>query len=75
MTHPHIDVHKISAFVSVSEELLMDMGIIPDTRPPSPPPTRRQRFRWWRAGQREKIARWCYEKISGEEMPDPEDYW
>lgn len=41
------NVRKIGQFVPISDELAMEYGLIPDTRPPSPPPSRRQRIRWW----------------------------
>jgi hypothetical protein len=40
-----------------------------------PPPTRRQRFRQCRRDTRERLAERAYELISGQEMPDPRDYF
>jgi hypothetical protein len=71
---PVIIPRKIASYISVDEELLMDMGIIPDTRPILPPPSIRTRFRWWRAQQRERLGQWAYVKISGEEFPEREDW-
>lgn len=39
-------VRKIHYFAPVSEELLMEYGLIPDTRPVPPPPPWRRRLRW-----------------------------
>ena len=63
---------KAQAVVPISTHLLMDMGVIPDTRPPrppTPPPTRRQRFGEWRARLRMRLATRAYEIISGEDAP------
>ncbi|MEV0616168.1 hypothetical protein AB0I81_22835 [Nonomuraea sp. NPDC050404] len=38
-------VRKMAAHVPISEEMAMDLGLIPDTRPAPPPPTLRQRAR------------------------------
>jgi hypothetical protein len=44
-----LEVHRLSHILHVSDEVLMDTGVIPDTRPPVPPPSRRARLRrWWR---------------------------
>lgn len=40
------EVRKMTAHIPISEEHAMDLGLIPDTRPPSPPPSWRQRARW-----------------------------
>jgi hypothetical protein len=42
-----INAHKIAALYSFSSEQAMDLGIIPDTRPPAPKPSRRVRLGWW----------------------------
>jgi len=39
-------VRKMSYTMPISTEHAMDLGLIPDTRPPSPPPSWRQRARW-----------------------------
>lgn len=70
----HMDVQKYSIMLPMSTDLAMDTGIIPDTRPPSPPPTRRERFRWWRYGLRERIAIWVYERISDDKFPSECDW-
>lgn len=62
-------VQKHTCPIEVPEELLMDLGVIPDTRPPRPPPSRRTRFRWWLAGQRERAARAAYRLIAGYDPP------
>ena len=61
---------KLAAHILVPESLLMDAGVIPDTRPPAPPPSRRTRFRWWRAQQRARIAGLAYRLIAGEDVPE-----
>jgi len=71
---PEFLVKKEVGYIQVSNELLMDMGVIPDTRAPAPPTPWRIRFRWWRAQKREDIAVWVYEKLSGGKFPDPYDY-
>lgn len=50
-----LDVRKYGTAMPVSDGLLMDEGLIPDTRPPLPPESRRVRFRRWR---REVVYRW-----------------
>lgn len=66
-------ITKHVAYLQVPEELLMDCGVIPDTRPPRPPPSRRTRFRWWRAAARDRLARRAYRVIAGEDVPEPDD--
>ena len=39
-------VHKMTYSMPISEDLAMEYGLIPDTRPAPTPPTRRQRARW-----------------------------
>lgn len=55
-------------------ELAMEMGLIPDTRPPAPKPTRWQRFRGWRrdevAAARLAVGSW----IAGTDLSDREDW-
>jgi hypothetical protein len=41
------EVKKMSYTMQISTEEAMDLGLIPDTRPAPPPPTRRQRARAW----------------------------
>ena len=65
---------KMSAVIPVSLDLLMDEGVIPDTRPKTmrKPPSRRERFRMSRSRWRRSVAEWLYELISGEELPEEE---
>lgn len=35
---PRMTVHKVEGYLPIPEEILMDEGIIPDTRPPRPRP-------------------------------------
>lgn len=65
-----VNVTKYAGLVQMSEYAAMDYGLIPDTRPPLPPPTRRERFRWWRqqavAQARTRLATW----IAGYDITD-----
>lgn len=70
---PTLTAQKYGFTIPVPNELLMDMGIIPDTRK-YVPPTRRERFRWWRRNQRERLGIWVYERISGETFPSADDF-
>jgi hypothetical protein len=67
---PELLVKKMQALIPISYELLMDLGVIPDTRPPRKPPTRRERFRWWRSGLRDRFSIWLYERVSGQSFPE-----
>ena len=40
-------VARMTSHIPISEEMAMDLGLIPDTRPAPPPPTRRQRAQAW----------------------------
>ena len=70
---------KVSAVIEVSNELLMDYGIIPDTRPKPPPLPWRARARRKIAGTvadwREQTARRAYKIIAGEWPDDREGDW
>jgi hypothetical protein len=59
--------------IEVSTDLLMDFGVILDTRPPLPPPSRRTRLRRKIEAIRLAVARRAYELISGYELDD-DDY-
>ncbi len=64
-------VEKRGTIMHISDELAMDEGLIPDTRPPAPPPTLRRRIRRarWAVGRRFNAARWwlgC--KIAGADL-------
>lgn len=52
-----IRVHKLVSYVEMPEELAMEYGLIPDTRPPYVPPRRSlvYRVRSILAGGRERI--------------------
>lgn len=69
-----LDARKFTAHIQVSEELLMDQGAIPDTRPPLPPPTWRTRLRRKREAWRERAAKRAYKIIAGYEPPNLEDW-
>lgn len=62
---PELTVHKMASYMVVSDELLMDAGLIPDTRPPAPPPSRRTRLRWWWTAWRERVGRRVGSWIAG----------
>jgi len=77
--HPYIAAKKISAIIPVSQEMLMDVGAIPDSRPKiehpkHPKPTWRPRFYCWRSRQKERLTYWLFEKLMGYPVPDPDDY-
>ncbi len=42
-----IEVVKFGHVLPISEDMAMDYGIIPDTRPPLPPLPHRTRLHWW----------------------------
>lgn len=67
-------VTKFEAAMPVSDDMLMDEGLIPDTRPPAPPSGRRVRFRRWRADVvyrwRMRVGSW----VAGVDL-DEEDDW
>jgi hypothetical protein len=52
----------------------MDHGLIPDTRPPAPKPSRRTRFRWWRSSARERLAGRVYRFITGHDLQTRDDW-
>lgn len=71
---PRIVVTKTSAILPMSDDQLMDAGIIPDTRPPVRIPWRRRaRWRWlaWRERAGRRVGGW----IAGVDLADREDYW
>jgi hypothetical protein len=65
---------KLSATILVPNELLMDAGVIPDTRPPRAPLPWRTRLRFRLDDWREKLARRAYKLIAGYDVPEPEDW-
>jgi hypothetical protein len=72
-----LSVTKMSGYLEVPEEMLMDFGVIPDTRP-KPVLTRREQFARWRRRRinsaRLALAGRAYRLISGEDVPEPEDW-
>jgi hypothetical protein len=66
---------KAASYIEVPNELLMDYGVIPDTRPKPPPPSWRTRFRWKREQWRERAARRAYRIVAGDWPDDREDDW
>jgi hypothetical protein len=71
---PQITVKKMTGYLQVPNEILADMGLIPWVWNKPYEPTRRERFRRWRSELRERIAVRLYERVSGENMPDPSDW-
>lgn len=73
MDQPRLDVQVISGFVPVSTEMLMDAGVIPDTRPPVVVPWRfRVRWRW--QAWRERVGRAVGTWIAGTDITVGEDW-
>lgn len=68
-------VRKLYAYEEAPDELLMDCGVIPDTRPKPPPPSWRTRLRWKRGDWREQTARRAYKVIAGYWPDGGEDDW
>lgn len=69
----HVRVVKHAAYVPVSDELLMDAGVIPDTRPPVRIPWhRRLRWRWqeWRERFGRKVGGW----IAGVDLSERDEW-
>jgi len=60
---------KRTSYIQVSDEVLMDAGLIPDTRDPLPRPSWRTRLRWWVEVQRERLG----ERIGGRRFDDSYD--
>lgn len=71
--HPSLHVQRVEGYLPVSEEILMDEGVIPDTRPPRPRPLWRSRLRWRVGEARDRAARWAYKVISGYAFPEGDD--
>lgn len=68
-----IEVTKLGHSVLMSDELLMDAGVIPDTRPPVHIPWhRRARWRWqeWRERAGRKVGGW----IAGVDLSERDDW-
>lgn len=59
--------------LDISDDLLMDFGVIPDTRPPLPPPSLRTRWRRRIADLRGRAARYAYKLIAGYDPYDDDD--
>ena len=66
---PFIAATKQVSYIEVPNELLMDAGLIPDTREHKPVP-RRTRLRWWLGTQRERAAELAYRLVSGHDVPE-----
>lgn len=70
-----LDARKLSASIVVPDELLMDYGLIPDTRPKPPPPSWRTRLRRKLGDWRERAARRAFKAIAGYWPDNGEDDW
>lgn len=69
-----LSIQKPAAHLVVSEDLLMDAGVIPDTRPPVRV-SRWIRLRWaWRAW-RERVGRKVGGWIAGVDLSERDDDW
>lgn len=69
---PHLTIHKTAAYMPVSEDVLMDEGVIPDTRPPVKIRWR-TRLRWRTTTARERLGLWAYWVITGDRIKTDED--
>lgn len=69
------EARKFASGIVIPDELLMDAGLIPDTRPPRPPLPWRWRLRNKIADLRERTAQRAYKIIAGEWPNDGEDDW
>lgn len=67
------EIKKVSAHIPISNEEAMDLGLIPDTRPASPPPTRRERARTKVRGTIRDVRWWLAAKIGGARREDIEE--
>ena len=68
------DIKLNAAYIEVSNELLMDCGVIPDTRERKPIPWR-WRAKWKIRAWRESAARVAYRAIAGQWPDGGEDDW
>lgn len=73
MADEHIRVIKHAAYLPVSDELLMDAGVIPDTRPPVHIPWR-SRLRWRISERRERVGRKVGGWIAGVDLTERDDW-
>lgn len=71
---PELLITKHAMVMEIPEELLMDMGVIPDTRPAPKPVGWRRRLRWWFAAKRISVGGWAYRRIAGQDVPE-DDSW
>jgi hypothetical protein len=69
---PEMLITKHASIIEVSDELLMDTGVIPDTRGHKPIPWRR-RLRWKTHAWRTRTARRAYKIIDGDWPDNRED--
>ena len=70
-TDAKLTVTKASAWLPLTDEMAMDAGIIPDTRPRAP---WHRRAKWRMQRWRERAARRAYRVICGS-WPPEEGYW
>lgn len=68
-----IDAYKHTAYVVLSDDAAMDMGLIPDTRPPVHIPWR-TRLRWKLSAWRERVGRKVGGWIAGVDLSERDDW-
>jgi hypothetical protein len=71
-TDAKLTVTKASGWMMVSDEVAMDAGVIPDTRPRAP---WHRRAKWRLQRWRERAAKRAYRVICGSWPPEEEAYW
>lgn len=69
-----IRVVKSAFYIPISNELLMDYGLIEDTRPPTPPPSRRTRLRRRWADRARSARTRLGEVIAGRKFENGDDW-
>lgn len=69
-----LNVIRHSGFITVSDGQLMDLGVIPDTRPPVHIPWQ-ARLRWCWSAWRERVGRKVGGWIAGVDLSERDDDW
>ncbi len=68
---PVITAYKATAYLPIPDEMAMEYGLIPDTRPPAPAPRWRDRIRWRLSELRERAAVLAFRVVAGRDPVDP----
>ena len=70
-----LTVHRTEGYLPIPEEILMDEGVIPDTRPARPVVKLRwrTRARWRITTYRERFGLWAYWVITGDRIKTDND--